>query len=930
MAATRSDYQPPAADPEAAKTFLRVIGKDPDKTFFRTFAPGKGANRARSGKDLSGFNALALQQDNKSAAIYFVTGDGQPSDGAVKDEHITACPALFVEWDHLSKEKQINAWRDLGLPEPTAMVDTGGKSIHAYWRLRDPISPDQWRRITSRLIEHCASDVSVKNPSRVMRLPGYAYWDKNEKPPRPNGNLAQLVHQSDCCYSAEEIEACLPEPEAPATEKTPVAKNDSLASGIKPNTAAALLPRSEEEIRRAAAKIPTRIGGEGTYPADRNALCGCSAALEEAGVGDPDSVALELLGDRWPNVAEARQVLESTTTRNAASFWAIAKENGYDLRRSDVETSARLPGPEPLAQPELTFDDQWQALEDHASELACQPWPVMKAIASLSRTASDLDIPRLGQRQLEQLLEQGQRRVRAKAKPVAPGGSFTIKATPWAVEGIFRHGLNLLVGQSGAGKSRLAAACMAAWLRGDDTWIGQSLSGDDRCHRHALIVGTDQPLEDWHLTLGPVGLTRKISDTEVQVHDRLTLYGLEAGLQLDADGLSVIRRWVDAHPGGMVLIDSLSACLPPGVDEDKSSAARPVHQLQEVLGDAWAILTHHTRKGAGKEGNLGVGAGRGSGAIDAAVSRVVGLGLIHKMENGQMVAQESDPRRELISTKRGGKTQHLIVSSDATGFWDVHGTAEALKAQERQQRTLAGLTEAQSDVLSAVESVDGWLTTREVVEAMGEEYDPRSGRAATVRQTLKRLEVLGLIESTRPGSDRRYRARVSALEQREDELDNSLTSPAAAQGISLPHPDTHLCSHPRGESPAGVSKGESPEPAANQGEHQGEAVKSQSPQGVSQVRHPPSSPPPSAASTRRSQLPDRSPSTDISPEQVEQILNTLPKDARFEVLNSGLRRWDSGFTFVRKKEDHVVLRSPNKRETRCAFIRYNQTWRLAA
>ena len=513
--------------------------------------------------------------------------------------------------------------------------------------------------------------------------------------------------------------------------------------------------------------------------------------------------------------------------------------------------------PEPLPEVPITFEDQWQALEDHASELACQPWPVMKAIASLSRKASELEIPRLGQRQLEQLLEQGQRRVRAKAKPVEPGGSFTIKATPWAVEGIFRHGLNLLVGQSGAGKSRLAAACMAAWLRGDDTWIGRPLNGDDPRHRHALIVGTDQPLEDWHLTLGPVGLTRKVSDTNVEVHDRLTLYGLEAGLQLDADGLSVIRRWVDAHPGGMVLIDSLSACLPPGIDEDKSSAARPVHQLQDVLGDAWAILTHHTRKGAGKEGNLGVGAGRGSGAIDAAVSRVVGLGLIYKPENGQMVPQESDPRRELISTKRGGKTQHLIVSSDATGFWDVHGTAEALKAQERQERTLAGLTEAQSDVLSAVESVDGWITTRGVIEAMGDEYDRHSGRAATVRKVLKRLEVMGLIESTRTGLDRSYRSRVSHCEQREDELKGSPSSPVAAQGVSLAHPDARVGSPMQGEPPKPVGEPSEPgEPAASQGEPEGEPPKPVAAQRVSQVSHLPDSPPPSTGSPLGSNVPD--------------------------------------------------------------------------
>lgn len=221
------------------------------------------------------------------------------------------------------------------------------------------------------------------------------------------------------------------------------------------------------------------------------------------------------------------------------------------------------PAAKAITKPEpLTFEQRWELLELHAAEMACTTWPVMKTVASLAVKSSELEIPRLGQRQLEQLLEQAQRRIRAKTEPVLGGATFTITATPWAVDGIFRHGLNLLVGQSGAGKSRLAAACMASWLRGDETWLQRPLHGIAAHHRHALIIGTDQPLTDWHLTLGPVGLTAKISETEVRVHERLTLYGLESGLQLDADGLNTIRRWVDAHPGGMVLIDSLSACLP--------------------------------------------------------------------------------------------------------------------------------------------------------------------------------------------------------------------------------------------------------------------------------------------------------------------------------------------------------------------------------
>ena len=484
----------------------------------------------------------------------------------------------------------------------------------------------------------------------------------------------------------------------------------------------------------------------------------------------------------------------------------------------------------------ITFEDRWQELEGHAAVVACSDWPVMKAVASLASKAGDLEVNRLTGRNLEQLLEQAHRAVRAKADPIAGGETFKVKTTPWAVDGLFRHGLNLLVGQSGAGKSRLAAACMAAWLRGDQTWLNLPLNGIEPERRHALIVGSDQTLEDWAITLEPVGLCKRLDAETVRIHPNLTLYGLETAVGLDADGLAMIRRWVDHHPGGMVLVDSLSSCLPPGIDEATKAAGRPVRQLQEVLGDAWGILTHHTRKGAGKEGNLGVGAGRGSGDIDAAASRVIGLGLIYKMENGVLVPQESDDRRELLSTKRGGKTLHLVVKSDATGFWSNEGDAEALKQHERQERAISNLTEAQGDVLALLDAADGWMTLRALIEGAGEEYEARGAKAATTRKVLKRLEVLGLAESVKSGSERTYRAKGEPLRGEEREFTGSLGSPTAPQGVSMAHPLARTCSPEPSEPPTGGEPQDEP-PASS--EPQGEPVKTQSPQQESQVSHLP-------------------------------------------------------------------------------------------
>ena len=536
---------------------------------------------------------------------------------------------------------------------------------------------------------------------------------------------------------------------------------------------------------------------------------------------------------------------------------AKAKEGYYSALLKKYRAENPEPDPDFRAVPD--FEELWAQLEHHAAKLAKTDWSLMKATSSLGAKASELGITRLSTNDLQQLLDDAARKIRATAQPIGEGGIFRVKKTPWVVDGIFRHGLNLLTGQAGAAKSRLCGALAGAWINGKEDFMGRKLLGPkDIEDRHILIIGTDQNRGDWDLTLENSGLARlyavdeKSDERLIQLHHHVTLHTLEEGLRLDADGIALLRRWCDAHPNCGVIIDSLAACLPPGVDEDKASAARPVHAINDALGTCWAVLLHHNRKGASKDRNIGVGAGRGSGAIDAAVSRVIGLGLIHKMEGGALVAQESDPRRELISTKRGGATLHLVINSND---WSVDGTADELKRQERQQHLLSNLTEAQTDVLSVLEATDDWITTRDVVTGLGDDYgDGKGGKAATVRKTLKRLETMGLIESKRVGHDRCYH-QVSQSEPPKVYMTSSLSSPTAAQGVSLAHPLAHKSSLPVSEPPEPAQlASEPPEPVVNQGEPVSEPPKTQSLQRVSQVSQVKAEAPEPVVSKRRKQL----------------------------------------------------------------------------
>jgi hypothetical protein len=196
------------------------------------------------------------------------------------------------------------------------------------------MAPEAWRRVQSRLIDFTGADTNNKNPSRLMRLPGAPYFDKATR--KPTGTAATMLHTGPQSYRLEEIEACIPAPE-PELDLEDEARD---LRELEEEQWADLPPRTLEEVNAAAEFIPVRVGGQKTYEQDRNALCGCSDALAQAGCADPDAAALALLGGKWPSRKDAEQCLATTTTRKAASFWAIAGQHGYDLRRRPAAAGA--------------------------------------------------------------------------------------------------------------------------------------------------------------------------------------------------------------------------------------------------------------------------------------------------------------------------------------------------------------------------------------------------------------------------------------------------------------------------------------------------------------------------------------------------------------------------------------------------------------
>ena len=292
---------------EEWRTFLDTLGKDVKTVRLRSFFPKNHPLKATDhGKKSHANGDWIYRMQSEGRGVYIVVNDGGDT-----DSEITACRAFFVEWDDRSQEEQINAWKELGLPEPTLQINTGGKSIHNYWVLKKVIDPKTWKPIQERLLDHADADRALKNPSRVMRLAGTFHMKDNGK----QGGMTKIIHNSNKKYSYKDIESCLPTLKQHERVKNSVSFDEFEKAPI-------------EVVKKALFCIPPRKPNTNTYHMYRNILWGLIKACEDAGKSAADAV--QMMKTHSPEWGGIEQVAYSGGSQiNAGSFWYFAKENGF-------------------------------------------------------------------------------------------------------------------------------------------------------------------------------------------------------------------------------------------------------------------------------------------------------------------------------------------------------------------------------------------------------------------------------------------------------------------------------------------------------------------------------------------------------------------------------------------------------------------------
>ena len=291
------------------RSFLDILGKDIKTVRLRSFFPKNHPLKATDhGKKSHADGEWIHRMQSEGRGVYIVVNDGGDT-----DSEITACRAMFCEWDDREKSWQINAWKELGLPEPSIQIDTGGKSIHNYWILKKAIDPETWKPIQERLLDYADADRALKNPSRVMRLAGTYHMKDNGK----QGGMTKIIHNSNKKYSYKDIEACLPTLKQHERVKNSVSFDEFEKAPM-------------DVVEKALFCIPPRKPNTNTYHMYRNILWGLIKACEDAGRSAADAVAL--MKNHSPEWAGIEQVAYSGGSQiNAGSFWYFAKENGFNI-----------------------------------------------------------------------------------------------------------------------------------------------------------------------------------------------------------------------------------------------------------------------------------------------------------------------------------------------------------------------------------------------------------------------------------------------------------------------------------------------------------------------------------------------------------------------------------------------------------------------
>lgn len=402
----------------------------------------------------------------------------------------------------------------------------------------------------------------------------------------------------------------------------------------------------------------------------------------------------------------------------------------------------------PVPDEARTLAKNLEELEARAADLLNKKVAQTHRVIHLREAASDLGL-NIRDGELRRVLADARRTLAGSAEAIG-ARPISLAPVPWMVDGLLMaRGLNLYIAPPKCGKTSLVMQMISQWAAGARTYLGREFRTP--CPP-VLVVGPDMPEGDWGLLLRDLDLLQQDLRLKQPIVD---LFTAGQPLTLDEEGIERIATYAAAHPGLLVVLDSVhTATVRLGISENDPEIAGPLLSLIEALEPHGATLLaiHHANKA--RMGETPTLASRGSSAIPALASHMVGMS---RLTQQPQMSGKADRRVVLKTEGRGGMPLELLVERVEGAGWICHGDADTVQSEKQRHELESKLNERQIEALEACRErweLDGLsMDAMDLAPMLGLRGDGERKARATLDQ-LARLGFLN-VEVQNTGVSRR-------------------------------------------------------------------------------------------------------------------------------------------------------------------------------
>ncbi len=193
-----------APDRKEAERFLTLLDEQGNFCFAVIEHGNNGAGKSFSRSGSLEEHFPWLDQENQNGACVFVVINETTGR---KDEDVTRIRAVFADQDEPS-DRPIEDWP----LDPHLVVETSPGKYHYYWSV-DGLKTREFSAVQEAIASVHKTDVTVKNPARLMRLPGFLNCkrEKDSAAKKYDGFRCRIVQNTLAqSYSAEQVRIAFP------------------------------------------------------------------------------------------------------------------------------------------------------------------------------------------------------------------------------------------------------------------------------------------------------------------------------------------------------------------------------------------------------------------------------------------------------------------------------------------------------------------------------------------------------------------------------------------------------------------------------------------------------------------------------------------------------------------------------------------------